>query len=141
MCSKQSLSISVPEPCHEKWSEMSPVEKGRHCLSCQKTVVDFTKMPKVKIAEFVSEQEGNICGRFTSDQLNVELIPQKPKRSWFKYAAILLGLIPTMTYGQKVKDTQVIVQNHEPTDVKEKLYQGRSALPSETTPGITALGV
>lgn len=97
---KQSLSISIPQPCHEKWSEMTPVEQGRHCASCQKKVVDFTKMPKIKIAEFVSRSEGQICGRFTSDQLEVGLIPQKPNKSWLKYAALLLGLAPTIGLGQ-----------------------------------------
>jgi len=98
----KSLSISIPEPCHEKWSEMTDVEQGRHCQSCQKTVVDFTRMPKVKIAEFISEQSGSMCGRFSSDQLNVELMTPKPTKSWFKYAAIILGLAPALGYGQEV---------------------------------------
>lgn len=106
----KSLSISVPEPCHENWSEMSPVEQGRHCLSCQKTVIDFTRMPKVKIAEFVSEQNGSMCGRFSLDQLNVELIPPKPTRSWFKYVAIILGLAPTLGCGQEVSSTKESTQ-------------------------------
>lgn len=109
---KQSLSISIPEPCHEKWSEMTPADKGRHCLSCQKTVVDFTRMPKVKIAEFVSENQGSMCGRFTSDQLNVELIAPKPTKSWLKYAAIILGLVPTIGYGQGVSNKHVPVPSH-----------------------------
>lgn len=104
---QQSLSISIPEPCHEKWSDMTPAEKGRHCKSCQKTVVDFTAMPKVKIAEFVTESKGNLCGRFSNDQLNVELLPPKPTKSWMKYAAIVMGLIPAVGFGQKV--TQPVV--------------------------------
>lgn len=103
---KQSLSISIPEPCHEKWSTMTPVDKGRHCKSCQKTVVDFTRMPKVEIVKYVSAQQGMMCGRFTSDQLNVELIPPKPTKSWLKYAAIILGLVPTLGYGQEVDNQQ-----------------------------------
>ncbi len=99
---QKSLSISIPEPCHENWSEMTPVEKGRHCQSCQKTVVDFTRMPKVQIAEYITAQNGNLCGRFSSDQLNVELIPPKPSKSWLKYAAIILGLVPNIGCGQEV---------------------------------------
>jgi hypothetical protein len=115
---KQSLSISIPEPCHEKWSKMNPAEQGRHCLSCQKTVVDFTSMPKVKIAEYVSEHQGKMCGRFTSDQLNVELIPPKPSKSWLKYAAIILGLVPTIGYGQEVKSKTTPVPTHVIDDLQ-----------------------
>jgi len=34
--------LHIDEPCHEDWSEMTPVEQGRFCASCKKTVFDFT---------------------------------------------------------------------------------------------------
>ena len=122
----QSLSISVPEPCHEKWSEMTPAEKGRHCKSCQKTVFDFTKMPKVKIAEFVTEHNGNLCGRFSSDQLNVELIPPKPSKSWLKYAAIFMGLIPAVGFGQETTKPSTPKNKVPPSEIREYKKMDRS---------------
>jgi len=59
-------------------------------------------MPKVKITKFVSQQSGSTCGRFSSDQLNVELIPPKPTKSWMKYAAIILRLVPTLGYSKEM---------------------------------------
>tara|TARA_R110002033_G_scaffold131564_2_gene171684 strand:- start:13880 stop:14818 length:939 start_codon:yes stop_codon:yes gene_type:complete len=67
---KIHYSISIPKPCHEDWSQMSPNEKGRFCQSCSKTVVDFTTMQKEKIEDYLAlNSENKICGRFRVTQL------------------------------------------------------------------------
>ena len=30
------INISIPEPCHENWQNMSVIEKERFCDLCQK---------------------------------------------------------------------------------------------------------
>lgn len=86
----QNFSIQVPEPCHEDWGKMSPKDKGRFCTSCSKTVVDFTKMNKSEVASYMNENE-NVCGRFTTDQLNSNYnIPKKQKFQLAKFAAACL---------------------------------------------------
>jgi len=96
-----NFSLSIPTPCHENWEHMTPEDKGRFCLQCQKTVVDFSMMSDKEIVQFVNHAKGKICGRFDSRQLNRELIVAKEKR-WYKpvssIAAILSALylfIPT----------------------------------------------
>lgn len=89
-----SLILNIPEPCHEDWSTMTPAEKGRHCQSCNKTVVDFTRWSNQEIMNHFNNTSEKQCGRFLSSQLNVELAPPKPVKSWIKYAALLLGLVP-----------------------------------------------
>ncbi len=65
--------ITIPTPCHEDWNAMVPDDKGRHCDSCAKTVVDFTTwQPQEILLHFKTNK--NICDRFTEDQLN-EPIP------------------------------------------------------------------
>jgi len=46
------IQLSVENPCHENWENMSPSEKGRFCGSCQKQVVDFTNMTDGQVAAF-----------------------------------------------------------------------------------------
>jgi hypothetical protein len=62
-------NISIPKPCHQSWQQMTPVNAGRHCQSCCKTVTDFTKMSNQQIIEHLSLTR-NVCGRFNDHQLN-----------------------------------------------------------------------
>ncbi|WP_338841419.1 hypothetical protein [Flavobacterium ginsenosidimutans] len=61
--------ISIPEPCHENWDQMTPKDNGRFCLSCSKTVVDFTSMLPEEIQQYFISHK-NICGRLKNEQLN-----------------------------------------------------------------------
>jgi hypothetical protein len=82
-----SIHVAIPEPCHENWQQMTPNEQGRHCLSCQKTVVDFTFMSDQEILDHISRASTNVCGRFTNDQLNKTYKEQKTGRSFsLRYA-------------------------------------------------------
>jgi len=76
MENQNDIHISIPKPCHEDWSQMTPNEKGAFCMKCAKTVVDFTAKTTAEIKDFLAGQSGKkTCGRFTSDQLG-----EKPER-------------------------------------------------------------
>jgi hypothetical protein len=62
--------ITIPEPCHENWDKMKPKDNGRFCLSCSKTVVDFTNILPQEVQHFfIQNQNNRICGRFKDEQL------------------------------------------------------------------------
>lgn len=67
---KKKIYIDVPEPCHENWQEMTPIEQGRHCGVCTKNVIDFTRFTDKELLDFLSTPQQNICGRFDNKQLN-----------------------------------------------------------------------
>lgn len=68
---KSHYNISIPKPCHENWSTMTPKEKGRFCQSCSKTVVDFTKMNTNDIQEYIHQnRHKRICGHIKHTQLD-----------------------------------------------------------------------
>ncbi len=66
------MKLSINNPCHENWDAMTPNEKGAFCLSCQKTVVDFSKKTVQEIKDFFAEvpETESVCGRFEEDQLS-----------------------------------------------------------------------
>ncbi len=97
---KKSLIIQIPEPCHEDWGKMTPTEKGKHCAVCSKEVVDFTRQSDEAIVKHVLKNK-NACGRFTTKQINRELVlERKSTASLAPYAASLL-LPLTLLNGQQ----------------------------------------
>lgn len=92
--------ITIPEPCHENWDKMIPKDNGRFCLSCNKTVIDFTKMHSEEIQHFfIQNQNDKICGRFKKSQLDTITI-QIPTQVLYSqtnyYKMFLLALFIAM---------------------------------------------
>ena len=67
---RQPVSLTIPQPCHQSWAAMTPVNAGRHCAACEKTVVDFTLKTDAEILAFLAgATSGRTCGRFAAGQL------------------------------------------------------------------------
>ncbi|WP_343587961.1 hypothetical protein [Flavobacterium sp.] len=120
--------ISIPEPCSEDWNKMMPNENGRFCMSCSKTVVDFTSMLPEEIQHyFIQNQNQKICGRFRKSQLETITI-QIPDRVLYSqthyHKMFLLALFVAMgttlfscadTEGNKMKIDKIeVVTDNEP---------------------------
>lgn len=90
-----AIQLSIADPCHENWDQMLPEEKGRFCLSCQKTVVDFTNMSDGQIFDYFKSYTGSTCGQFASQQLDRQIA--KPKTHfigrWKYFWQILLPAV------------------------------------------------
>jgi hypothetical protein len=111
---KQKIQISIPEPCHKGWQNMTPVEKGRFCASCQKTVLDFTYLSDNEIINLVNKNE-TLCGRINVSQLNRNLIETKIKSNYFGYfATTVLAFFGLGTENVVAQEKPVVVQ----TDLK-----------------------
>jgi hypothetical protein len=58
----RSVQINIPKPCHENWHSMTPKEQGRFCGSCDKIVVDFSKMSDRNCCTIYPKQPANRYG-------------------------------------------------------------------------------
>ncbi|MBI1307020.1 MAG: hypothetical protein GC181_10500 [Bacteroidetes bacterium] len=68
------MKIAITKPCNENWETMKIGLHSRHCMHCEKDVVDFTKMSKQQIIEFIStKKEVSTCGRFLQHQLDYHI--------------------------------------------------------------------
>ena len=70
------ISISVPKPCHENWNAMTPAVDptngigGRHCDSCQHTVMDLTRVSDAQLIDLFRKDAMPKCARFSQGQLD-----------------------------------------------------------------------
>src|SRR6185312_3367240 len=89
-------SISIPQPCHQSWNQMTPADNGRHCAHCCKTVIDFSSMTNDEIIGYLTIHN-NVCGRFEDQQISA--LDRKihldniSGSNWWKRVAIVLGMI------------------------------------------------
>src|SRR5579872_7396132 len=76
---KPAISLSIPKPCAENWDTMTQNKKGRHCASCDKTVIDFSLFSEKELVEFFKNLPANICGHIPAYRLNT-ILATPPKR-------------------------------------------------------------
>lgn len=88
----KKYKVSLSFTCHEDWDQMVPSGHGRHCLACNKVVVDFTRMTDAEIMHHLMNQK-NTCGRFYKSQLERPIIVYQPikKNYWPAVAAMLVA--------------------------------------------------
>ncbi len=112
---KNKIKITIQEPCHESWLEMTPTEKGRFCSNCQKNVIDFTKASDREIL-MAYNKNNTLCGHFNSAQLNRNIMAQKEKNSFWIVAAA--SVIAFLGLGNQSVKAQEIIKT-EQTDKKQ----------------------
>ncbi|MFY7912532.1 MAG: carboxypeptidase-like regulatory domain-containing protein [Emticicia sp.] len=73
---KNTLQLSITNPCHENWDNFTPTTSGGFCGSCQKNVRDFTQMSDTELIAYfrnaASKQSESLCGRFRDNQLQTK---------------------------------------------------------------------
>jgi Secretion system C-terminal sorting domain len=93
------ISINIPEGCSQDWNMMEQRQEGKHCGSCQKTVIDFTTMTDTQLANFFKKNTSNVCGRFYDDQLDKQIPIPKRELPWLKYFFTIT--LPAFLFSQK----------------------------------------
>jgi hypothetical protein len=109
------ISINIPEGCTQDWNMMEQRSEGKHCNSCQKTVIDFTLMTDTQLAKFFKKSTSNVCGRFYDDQLDRQITIPKRELPWLKYfftITLPAFLFSQKSWGQKknINDDTVLVE-------------------------------
>lgn len=96
---KNDFNLSISKPCHENFNQFKKTELGGFCNSCEKNVVDFTKMNSDNIIDYFKKNSTkNTCGRFQKSQLHTEA--QKPRRSFFGFVSgIGLACLTLFSFG------------------------------------------
>lgn len=129
----RKLQLTIPEPCHENWLQMTPAEKGRFCAACQKNVYDFTKSTDREIIS-AYDKDQKLCGRFLNTQLNRALVIPKERKS-FWLASVFFGMISLF-------NTKVAAQEKpktEQTDAKSNVLATKNKTPGSEWKTLTGV--
>lgn len=103
------ISISVPKPCHENWNAMTPAADGapgiagRHCDSCQHTVMDLTRVSDTQLIDLFRKDAMPKCARLSQGQLD-RVITLEADRSPRLLPAAAVGL--AMAFAAPDADAQ-----------------------------------
>ena len=62
------MQLNIDKPCSENWDKMIPNDAGRHCSSCDKTVVDIRSKSNLEIKSLV-ETSDSVCAIANKHQL------------------------------------------------------------------------
>ena len=138
----QKFSLDIDKPCFEKFEKFKTTGDGGFCDSCQKEVIDFTKMSDGEIFHYFKNENKSTCGRFHHSQIKTysEIASTKGKLSFNMVGAWLMSFSllsflpisnshaknyeqPNSKYITQKKDNEK--QNTDSqTDKKEHVVQG-----------------
>lgn len=137
------MHLTIPKPCHEDWTAMTPNEQGRHCNVCCKTVVDFTGMNDEEVKYFFlnKKKEESVCGRFNNEQLHrikIELpynIYTVSMPLWKRFLTACLLAFSSMLFScdALVGNNNTMgetISNTTPADTTQRTYRARMGMPS-----------
>jgi hypothetical protein len=130
--------ITIPEPCHKDWQQMTPNEQGRHCAHCCKTVIDFSAWEPEEIVYYLrARKEEQVCGRFRKAQLDTPILTpeafvwqldQTPLSFLKRVAAIFLFVFGVMSTAcntpQPKPHTPVTQTTPAPSDTAAPMMTG-----------------
>ena len=132
--------ITIPNPCKQKWSEMTKVVNGRFCDSCQHKVTDFSKFTDTELVDFMKDHaKSKICGRLRIDQINRMQQRENNYRQVISFNSLvqtfmaiqILCVIPALGQSSVIENTivqkdQILDQNNpNQTDTMNYSFHGK----------------
>ncbi|MBE7691367.1 hypothetical protein G1K75_00165 [Tenacibaculum finnmarkense] len=141
---KNQFSLEINTPCSEKFNEFKPTKLGGFCNSCDKEVIDFTKMTTQEIScYFKNNTSKNTCGQFNKKQLTT--YNEKPiRRKKYGFSATFgLAVLSLFSFNttQAQEGNTPIDKNNIDLNNQEKdiLVKGVVSDESGPFPGVSVL--
>ena len=132
----QHLQLTIPEPCHQNWEQMTPTQQGRFCNACAKEVIDFSTMTDIQVLNyFTNLTNEKVCGRALPEQLDRTISrPEQPRKRIFWYWNYVVMFLMFFTKGNAAKAQGGIKPVTECSPVKANDIRGKVALNVDKAP-------
>lgn len=139
---KNAMSISVKEPCSEKFENFNQTSAGGFCDSCQEEVIDFTAMTSEEILEHFSDTSAKTCGRFKTSQLKTHepMMSNKANTSFVSRGIAVLSFSLLSLCAVSNIQAQDVASNDKPAQtelniVHQSVVMGKIAVEQYTVTG------
>ena len=102
------MKVNIPNPCSEKYDNMTPTDLGMLCKVCNTEVLDFTDWETKDIVDYIQKSNQKVCSKVSYNQ-----IVEKRKvnfNKWLKAAGIISLLsFSNPLYSQSNKQADLII--------------------------------
>lgn len=118
---KNQFSLEINKPCSENFNKFKPTSDGGFCGSCQKEVIDFSKMNSQEIMSyFKNKSNQGVCGKFNSNQLKIHTDNSNSRKRYSFWSGIGLACLSIFSFSTSQAQTKVtkkvsgkIIKNQE----------------------------
>ena len=135
------MKLHINEPCHEDWNKMKIGVISRHCDSCNKSVMDFTKMNRAEIITYIlSNPNDQVCGRMNRDQFDfhhedipvlIETLKKSKNPNPFLIIALVCLSLSACAQDQGAIKTPPVVEQHILGEIAPPVP--KDTIPKDTT--------
>lgn len=134
MNQKSQIHIQPVFSCDKDYHKMKEENTGRHCVSCDKVVIDLTGKTNIEILDILKEK-GSVCGRIQKSKLTSSPKINFSFKKVFTPFLILMGIggISKNLAAQNIKfeppqcDTLIDIEEKDPIEesaIKEEYFLG-----------------
>ncbi|WP_082868209.1 carboxypeptidase-like regulatory domain-containing protein [Tenacibaculum ovolyticum] len=119
---KNQFSLEINKPCSEKFNQFTTTELGGFCNSCEKEVIDFSKMTSQEVIYYFKKNNTkNTCGQFKKQQLTTYAPKSQLKRKYNLIKAFGFALLSFFSFStanaqkgnSSTKKNNINIKNHQ----------------------------
>lgn len=122
---KTVFQVTIPRPCSELWENFQHTNQGGFCKSCNKHVIDFTKLDDNAVLGLLQNASVKVCGRLRSDQLKLYTAPPdlkiQPGLTLLKAGLLsmfmMLSAKPALSISSQQKKPIIVIDELQETSV------------------------
>lgn len=104
----KKLELKIDRPCSEKWESFENRGLNGFCASCEKEVIDFTKMSDRQIKDYFLNSAGDVCGRMRKNQQKEYILEYNHPLSKLTAGLLTLGSVLFSSVSIQAQDKDKI---------------------------------
>lgn len=142
---KKQFSLEIQNPCHAKFSEMTPNANGSFCSSCAKNVIDLSSKTNSEVAKFIATtKDTSICARLRTSQLEEVFIHHETsKLKNLKYATAIAAsvLLTSNVVAQEKESPKIEIDSTKPKPPRVVIGKVIRKVPFHRVISVTIQGI